>query len=145
MASSPEIIARLQVIRLNVLPPYTYDDDEGQRSEDEYLDFYEQHIDDSIAALDNYIQALQAVIENRETERVFNEYLAARRRVIEYLPFCSDEIPDENAPDYASIIHTLRSAVNGPKQPIFGQGDIDILHEYHSLLVSLRERILLSR
>lgn len=141
MASISEIIARMQVIRLNVLPPYTYDDDEGQRSEDEYVVFYKQHIDDSIAALENYIQAIQGIIENRESERVFNEYLAARRRVIKTLPFCSDEIPDETASDYASIIHALRSNMS---RCIFGQGDIDILQEYHSLLILLRERILLS-
>lgn len=63
MADVSQIIARLRLLRLNTMPPYTYDGDEGERSVDEYLAFFNDRINDSIFALDEYIKSLQGLLE----------------------------------------------------------------------------------
>jgi hypothetical protein len=136
--STSWIIGEIQFLRLNVVPPYTLDDDEGQRSEDEYVAFYRKNIVEAIRATDAYIEAFGAIVTSPESQEAFNTYLGARRRFVQSYPFCDDELASESPAEYQALTGFLREQfVNGR----INSGELDILRRFRSLLEQLRSKI----
>src|SRR3989339_1720886 len=49
---------KVLLLRIRILPPYTYDEDEDERDISEYLAFYKQNLDMSIDSAKKYIEAI---------------------------------------------------------------------------------------
>ena len=133
------VVAELQLLRLNVLPPYTADGDEDERDYTEYVSFYESNIDVAISTIEAYIGRMESLLMNRESPAAFEDYLAARRDFIANFPFCTDEFPSACEPQYAQVCDSLKRVFAGNAPGSFGDSDLGHLHRYRDGLVTLRE------
>lgn len=84
-------INTIQVMRINILPPYTYDEDEGEYDSDEYIKYYKYNVDMSIESTIKYLEALSS-FENEKTDMNFTQVLENRRFFIKYFPYAYDEL-----------------------------------------------------
>ena len=88
-----QAITDIQFSRLAVLPPYSYDDDEGWRDPRGYLDFYRSAGQESVAAAEAYLRELRLLKESGEIAgRDMNSLFIARKRLVGSFPFCYDEL-----------------------------------------------------
>jgi hypothetical protein len=129
-------LARLMLLRLNVLPPYTSDEDEGEKDEDDYLAFYQGGVRRSIEALSKYIRSITALGESKNRHSRVQAYLRARRELLATLPFVTDEFPEDNADAYPAFFDCLSSHLVDRAEPLFGDRDLTALRDY---LASLHE------
>lgn len=133
------IISRIQVLRLGILPPYTYDDDEGGRSDEEYFAFYGQSIDRCLESVEQHIESSRSLLAARQSKGTFHRYLTTRARFIETLPFCFDELADEESAAKAGMIESLWLSMSNEQRPMLKEAELGALTEYRKLLMSLRE------
>ena len=82
------------VLRLNILPPYCYDDDEGEKDDEDYLKFYSQVGSFALEGVTRYIDALQELRKDPTSAEALNNLLGAREQFIRSFPFCQDELLD---------------------------------------------------
>lgn len=88
----------IQSIRINILPPYTYDEDEGEQDDDEYIGFYKENIDLSISSTMTYMEALLS-FKTEKTDSNFTSVLEGRKKFIKYFPYAYDELDYEKDSD----------------------------------------------
>jgi len=134
-ASIETLCAEMQILRLNVLPPYTYDEDEGQSSDDEYIAFYRKNADTGLKALRAYIEELGSLFESPISDESFQRYVSSRATFVSSLPFCKDEMPLAGTPNHKQVIDFLRYSFETKR---ITQDDIDPLRRYESLLIELQ-------
>jgi len=89
-----ELIDHLRWIRLAVLPPYCGDEDEGERSEADYVTFFNERADGSISATEKYRESI-AALDDLPSKEAVEQLLAGRRAFINAFPFCTDELAGE--------------------------------------------------
>jgi len=138
---APALIRELRSLRLNVLPPYTIDHDEGELSAQEYVTYYCSRFSQSIAATDDYISRLDSLLHDRESMNAFDQYLQARVCLIENTPFCEDTFPPASSRDYVSAYELLRNVFTRHERGQFSGQDLEMLHHYRSILASLADHI----
>lgn len=136
-----DLISQLQLVRTNVLPPYTYDDDEGQRSDDEYMDFYSGCLDEAVAAVTEYIDRFHQLAQQPHSDESFAAYLTSRQRFIHTLPFCEDELPSMGEADHDSTYEALRSYFVDDRKSTFRNRDLQSLTQFRDLLCSYQAKL----
>lgn len=104
---NPDPIDALMLVRINVLPPYCYDDDENERDPEEYECFLKPRIFHCLSAIGAYIEAWLAFVADPCGERVFDRLLHERSGFIGTIPFAYDELEQE-APDVGSYIEHMK-------------------------------------
>jgi hypothetical protein len=98
-----DTILSLQLLKLNVLPPYAEDDDEGQRDPEDYESFYKEQVERAIQATHRYLASCQAMTRDPTSHASWTDYVVARRAFVQSLPFCYDTSPDASNPQYAEV------------------------------------------
>jgi hypothetical protein len=101
MNDSP--IPEIMLLRMNILPPYCCDDDEGDKSDEDYYAYYKEHIKDSRETTDEYINAWKNYISNTDSDDLYSELLFARSRFITNFPFSYDEL-DSNSNEFLEAL-----------------------------------------
>ena len=89
-------IDHIMLARLMILPPYSYDDDEGQRDVDDYEAFFAANREDCLIATDRYLAAWHAFVAQPSSDAAFLSLLGARREFIAKFPFAYDELSDSD-------------------------------------------------
>lgn len=87
-----QAVSRIMSMRLNILPAYCYDEDEGERDSVEYLAFYRNNAQQSMEAARTYAEALKRFYEEHYSESSFHNLIAGRKQFIAFFPFCDDEL-----------------------------------------------------
>lgn len=105
-------IDKILLIRLNILPPYTYDDDEGERDSDDYLEFYHNRVEDCLASIDEYIESLNNFSDHRESDDSFSRLLGARAKFIKHIPFVYDELRNEETSSLDGFFVQMKNIYN---------------------------------
>jgi len=105
-------IDQIMLIRLNILPPYTYDDDEGERDKDAYLEFYHNRVEDCLASIDEYIEALNNFSYHKESDDAFSRILTARAKFIKNIPFVYDELQNEETSSLDGFFVQMKNIYN---------------------------------
>jgi len=85
---------KVLLLRIRILPPYTYDEDEDERDISEYLAFYKQNLDMSIDSAKKYIEAISC-FRDEKLDLKFEKVLEARKAFIKLFPFAYDELESE--------------------------------------------------
>jgi hypothetical protein len=105
-------IDQIMLIRLNILPPYTYDDDEGERDKDEYIEFYQNKGEDCLESIEEYIAALNNFSDHRESDDAFSRLLDARAKFIKHFPFAYDELKNEETSSIDGFFVQMKNIYN---------------------------------
>lgn len=95
MTDSTEMGIRLQLLRLNILPPYTEDLDESERDPEEYVAFFRERAKSFVSVVREYRESLHAGLEDPDDVGRVGRYLNARAEFVRGLPFCLDVIGGE--------------------------------------------------
>ena len=90
-----DAINTILLIRTNIIPPYTYDDDECERDISDYIEYYKENIDMSIPATINYIDAILRFRSNSNEENI-KQIFEARKLFVKFFPFAYDELESES-------------------------------------------------
>lgn len=128
MSRITELLKKIQIERITILPPYTYDEDEEEKGLEEYLIFYTKEIEQAIKASREYINAISRLNENPDDLKIQQELLAARRNYINYFPFCYDEVEVGSA----SEKEVIRICQNQGRNSIGG------LQDYHNTISEIQ-------
>lgn len=83
------------LIRTNILPPYTYDEDENEHYISEYIEYFKENIDMSISATTKYADAISCFRANK-SDLNFKQILVTRKLFIKFFPFAYDELEAED-------------------------------------------------
>src|SRR5690348_3922024 len=101
MRSTNEILSQIAVLRMNLLPPYTDDADEGERDADDYAAFFSHNLDRSIEALNVYERAIANFSANPAADESLDGLLNARALFVASFPFANDDLLNESKlPEY---------------------------------------------
>jgi hypothetical protein len=128
-------IDKIMLIRLNILPPYTYDDDEGERDKDEYIEFYQNKGEDCLASIDEYIESLKNFSDHSESYDAFSRLLDARAKFIKNFPFVYDELENEESSGLDGFFVQMKNIYNEDLNSDFL---INKLREYRDAVSSLK-------
>ena len=128
----------MQLARTNVLPPYTYDDDEGERSDDDYIEFYHGKLDEAVVAVNTYIERFCELSQRPDSDGAFAAYLASRQQFVKSLPFCDDELSSIDGSDNDSTYSVLRLYFADDRNRTFRDRDLQSLNKFRDLLCSYR-------
>lgn len=134
-----KIVEEMRMLRLNILPAYCYDEDESEKSVEDYLTYYSGNIANGLVALDNYINALQEFKEKPELEDNVGKLMNARAEFIQNFPFCYDELADIEPDKHLQYFEFDPKFSH--KQDYELKFVIDRLHDYKKLLESLRDEV----
>lgn len=128
-------IDQIMLIRLNILPPYTYDDDEGERNKDDYLEFYHNRLEDCLESIGEYIEALINFSDHRQSDDAFSRLLDARSKFIKHFPFVYDELQGEETSSLDGFFVQMKNIYNEDLNSDFL---INKLREYRDAVSSIR-------
>ncbi len=121
------------LIRINVMPPYTYDEDECERDISEYIEYFNININMSILATTEYINAISN-FRNDKIESNFKNVLESRKLFIKFLPFAYDEIESED--EEFGVEYMRKIFLNDAEMEILQQN----LEEYLGSLHNIKEK-----
>jgi len=136
-AAAEQIIDRIQYLRWTLLPPYTYNEDEDEKTVEEYLIFYSTNINKCIESVTLYIEALREFYRDTHSETTFQEIMHIRETYIGNFPFCYDELEDEKDEEKPNFIEYMRSVYTK------GASNLFLLRtclEYRDLLQELKQK-----
>ena len=86
-------IDNLMLLRMNVLPPFAYDDDEGDKDSSDYVEL--------LAATKAYLNAWNGFLDDPDCAESFEQLLRARKEFIASFPFAIDELQSSTDVDSA--------------------------------------------
>ncbi|WP_010249772.1 hypothetical protein [Acetivibrio cellulolyticus] len=101
-----DTLSKIMLLHKNILPPYTYDEDECEHAIDEYADYFSQNLNMCIYVTKQYLDGLLDFNQNK-CDINFKHQLYCRHIFIGYLPFAYDEL-DPNGNDYARSVAYMR-------------------------------------
>jgi hypothetical protein len=110
-----DAVRQLQMLRVGALPPYTTDgDDDGSKSVEAYLAFYDAQDPDNVrATVERYMQALESYRTSGCLDAALDELLQAQREFIQVIPFAGDSLPRElTPPDRSYVANLFRKALD---------------------------------
>src|SRR5690606_25419986 len=107
MRNPMEVASRIQMLHLNLLPPYAEDLDEGKRSQEDYLAFFRGKAKEFAGVVRKYRDSLRAGLRDPDDPERLNAYFDARAAFVRGLPFCSEQIVDISREDAAWFIQRL--------------------------------------
>lgn len=134
-ASIEDALNEIRLLRTAVLPAYAEDDDEDTRSDEEYIRFFSDNVNEAIRAAAKYCDAFQYLVEHLDEGEAFTAFLDARKQFVRTFPFAHDDW--EKALDPESAAFLWRQFKNGR----IDLWSVDQARRYHETLVALREFI----
>jgi len=136
LADSGELVKRIVKMRQALLPPYCRDEDDSQRTPEQYIEFYRAHGREPLAATRGFLDALSKFESHRASTEAIALLLDARRRFIAHFPFCRDELtPHGEADPYEAL------AVRGYTDATTMFWTVWACNEYEQLLTELLSRL----
>jgi hypothetical protein len=94
-------IDNLMLLRMNVLPPFVYDDDEGDKDSSDYVEFLAEHRLPLLAATNAYLNAWNCFLDDTDCAESFEHLLRARKEFVASFPFAIDELQSSTDVDSA--------------------------------------------
>lgn len=134
-------LAKIMVLRLNILPPYCYDEDEGEKDDEDYLEFYSQVGPFALEAVTKYREALQELRKDPTSAEALNDLLLAREQFIRGFPFCHDELQDLAPAERAEFDEALEKFYQTKLSPHGTEELLKNLAEYKRLSESILDAL----
>lgn len=131
-----QAINKIMVLRLTMLPPYSYDWDEAEKDVSDYVDFYTRHILTVTPSIDSYTAALKE-FRDRPSEDAFSNLVTARSVFISSFPFAQDEIEDMQSEEINPFLEYMRGIYVDEASDHL----IEALYEYRNLCQILSAKI----
>ncbi|MEZ6047813.1 MAG: hypothetical protein R3C11_20005 [Planctomycetaceae bacterium] len=144
MSSLSEVLGQLCNLKLNVIPTYAEDDDEGMKDIEDYRQWYESHINEAILTTTEYIHSLTELYTHPDSHELFTRWLECRDAFIKFLPFTYDEWPNRGDDSFDEFsAHQRKSMQSYAKKLISTEqcknnDEIMILKKYLEKLVELK-------